>query len=90
MARRGGSRKNSTVSRFFCTQCGKAQFLMRKQSLQKEKGHLKKLYCPFCKNHCNHYEVREYDLEFDYDAFMTKVKNKEFPLEDTNNEKENI
>jgi ribosomal protein L33 len=81
MSRRSGSRKNLTQSKFFCTQCGKVQFIARKQSLQRERGHLKKLYCPFCNISCNHYEVREYDLDFDYDLLMEKIKNNEFPLE---------
>ena len=84
MARKGGSRKNTTISKFYCTQCGKPQYLARKQSLQKEQGHLKKLHCPFCGLQCNHYEVREHDFDFDYESFMKRVENKEFPLENDN------
>lgn len=86
MARKTNRRKNSTFSKFYCTQCGKPQTLVRQQSLQRPKGHLKKLACPYCGLKCNHYEVREFDFEFNYNEFMEMVENGEFPLED---EKEN-
>ena len=50
----------NTQSRFFCTQCGKEGIpIVRKQSAQREPGHLKKLYCIFCQKEVNHAEIRE-------------------------------
>ena len=47
-------------SRFFCTQCGKEGVpIMRKNGQLREPGHLKKLYCIFCKQETNHAEIRE-------------------------------
>lgn len=49
-----------TQSRFFCTQCGKEGLpVNRKQSKQREPGHLKKLYCLYCGEEVNHAEIRE-------------------------------
>lgn len=56
-----------TPSRFFCTKCGRESFpIMRKKGNQREAGHLKKLYCIYCKEEVNHAEIREvggYDVE---------------------------
>lgn len=56
-----------TPSRFFCTKCGREAFpIMRKKGHQREAGHLKKLYCIYCKEEVNHAEIREiggYDVE---------------------------
>ena len=47
-------------SRFFCTECGREGIpISRKQNAQRESGHLKKLYCIFCKKENNHAEVKE-------------------------------
>lgn len=53
---------------FFCTQCGRQGIpICRKKSKMKEGGHLKKLYCLYCKKEINHVECIEYS---DYDAEM--------------------
>ena len=39
-----------TMHRFFCTNCGREGLpLARKTGHQHQKGHLKNLYCPWCK-----------------------------------------
>jgi len=49
-----------TQSRFFCTKCGNEGLpCNRKQSKQREPGHLKKLYCLHCGEEVNHAEIRE-------------------------------
>lgn len=49
-----------TKSRFFCTQCGREGLpIQRKRGQEREAGHLKKLYCIYCKEEVNHAEVRE-------------------------------
>ena len=49
-----------TSSRFFCTKCGNEGIpIYRKQGKIREAGHLKKLYCMFCKEEVNHAEIRE-------------------------------
>lgn len=50
----------STQSRFFCTCCGKEGMpIQRRKGTEREAGHLKKLYCIYCKKEVNHAEVRE-------------------------------
>lgn len=67
-------RGNGVGSDFYCVKCGKKGMpIRRKQSKQKQAGHLKKLFCCFCKQDTNHYEVREYDVDFDYKKFLQDV-----------------
>ena len=55
-----------TKSRFFCTKCGKEGMpIQRRKGAEREAGHLKKLYCIYCKEEVNHAEIREiggYDI----------------------------
>lgn len=57
---------NGTKSRFFCTECGKEGLpIQRKRGQERAAGHLKKLYCIYCKKEINHAEIREiggYDI----------------------------
>lgn len=55
--------KNFTISKFICSQCSGANFLPRKTSKQRERGHLKRIYCVKCKEEVNHIEHREFDWE---------------------------
>ena len=51
---------NTTQSRFFCTECGNEGIVLRRKEGQyREGGHLKRLYCLYCKKEVNHAEVRE-------------------------------
>lgn len=76
------------TSDFYCTKCGrKGIMLMRSPSSRREPGHLKNLYCPFCKEEVNHAEIRpfgkytyevfkqEYDLGRFVDGKREEVKN---------------
>lgn len=54
--------RHFTVNTFKCTVCGKEGIpISRKQSNQREFGHLKKIYCIHCKKETNHVEIREFD-----------------------------
>ena len=54
--------RHFTISTFKCTECGKEGIpISRKQSNQRESGHLKKIYCVHCKKETNHVEIREFD-----------------------------
>ena len=54
---------STTSSRFFCTQCGREGIpIQRKKGSQKERGHLKKLYCIYCNEQVNHVEIKENKL----------------------------
>lgn len=48
-------------SRFFCTSCGKEGIpIARFAEQQREPGHLKRLYCLYCKKEVNHVEIRPF------------------------------
>lgn len=65
-----------TVSDFYCVKCGsKGMPLARKMSRQREKGHLKKLYCLHCKQETNHREIREFDMDYTYENLMEDIEN---------------
>lgn len=52
-------------SDFYCTICGEKITLPRQQSSQREKFHIKDIYCIRCKNSTKHLEVRQKDFAFD-------------------------
>lgn len=61
---------------FYCTHCGNRGLnVWRNQASQRGRGHLKKLYCPYCKTEVNHYEC--YD-EKDVKRFFRKFNNGSF------------
>ena len=73
----------NTQSRFFCVECGREGIpILRKQCSQRERGHLKKLYCIYCQKEVNHAEIREiggyteedFRLEFESGRFVDGVK----------------
>ena len=41
-------KKRSTISNFICPECGLEFPIPRKIGQQREKGHIKDLYCPIC------------------------------------------
>lgn len=66
---------------FYCIKCGKKGIpLARKVSMQKERFHRKKLYCPFCKVTINHVEckndidVYEFLEDFNNGVFLDEVE----------------
>ena len=53
--------KEILTSEFYCTECGhKGIPLARKAGQHREPGHLKNLYCLYCKKETNHVEIRPY------------------------------
>ena len=66
--------KNKTIIKtdFFCTECGKEGIpIARTIRHQREPGHLKKIYCLYCKKETNHAEVRPVG-GYTYDDFKTE------------------
>ena len=61
-------------SDFYCTKCGQFTYSIRRlKGQEREPGHLKRLWCPFCNEEHNCVEVRssaygytkkDFDLEF--------------------------
>lgn len=85
----------STQSRFFCVQCGHEGIpIVRKQNAQREPGHLKKLFCLYCKQEVNHAEIREiggyteedFKTEFELGRFKDGIRVPLKELEDCEEE----
>jgi NAD-dependent SIR2 family protein deacetylase len=49
------------ISYFYCNECGNA-FPVPRVKKQREKGHIKNLYCIKCKSRTHHTEVRDCDF----------------------------
>lgn len=53
--------------KLFCLKCGKEAIpIFRKKGRNRAKGHLKKMYCPWCKDYMNHYEARNEQEEKEF------------------------
>lgn len=53
--------RNLAMSELICTVCGNKQAVPRTTGKQRNKGHMKKFWCPFCKEEINHIEIRNKD-----------------------------
>lgn len=72
-------RTPTTVSDFYCTQCGKQGIMIpRKVNAQREAGHLKKMYCLHCKQEHNFVEIRPFGMEYRYEDFLLEFENGNF------------
>lgn len=64
--------KAGQKSKFFCTACGKEGIpILRKRCCERKSGHLKKLYCIYCKKEVNHCEIKEYG-DYTYEDFLNE------------------
>ena len=78
-----------SINDFYCVVCGnKGISVPRKNGRQREAGHLKKLYCIYCRKETNHAEVKsfgssytkeDFDLEFSTGRFVNQHK---IPIKD--------
>ena len=78
-----------SINDFYCVVCGnKGISVPRKNGKQREAGHLKKLYCIYCRKETNHAEVKsfgssytkeDFDLEFSTGRFVNQHK---IPIKD--------
>lgn len=77
------SKKKIQTSDFYCTKCGnKGIPIIRMNGKYKEPGHLKKLYCVYCKEETNHCEIRpvgkytykDFQEEFQLGRFIDGIR----------------
>lgn len=65
-------------SSFYCTKCGnKGIPIFRSDNRIRESGHLKKLYCLYCKQETNHAECKEKG-KYTYNEFLIEFNNNNF------------
>lgn len=57
--------KNFKKSDFICLKCG-TNFPLPRVKRQREKGHIKDVYCIKCKKNTQHIEIREFDYALDF------------------------
>lgn len=67
------------INKFMCPLCGKETVpIIRKTSRQRQKGHRKWLYCPWCKKTVNTYECRNHqelqEFKHQYDSGVISQK----------------
>lgn len=61
-------------SDFYCTKCGRKGIpIARKINQQREPGHLKRLFCLYCKEEVNHVEIRPYG-SYLYEDFLEEFE----------------
>ena len=66
------------VSDMYCTKCGRRNIpIARKRGKYREAGHLKKLYCIYCKEEVNCCEIRPYG-NYTLEDFLKEFKNGKF------------
>lgn len=70
-----------SVSDFYCTKCGRQGLpIIRSRGKAREPGHLKKLYCPYCKKQHNMVEVRPFG-QYKYEDFLIEFTQGNFDEE---------
>lgn len=57
------NRRNFTISEMYCKECNSIATVPRKKNKQREKGHVKDLWCIHCKAITKHTERRVMDHE---------------------------
>lgn len=69
------NRRNFTMSQFWCTCCGQHIIdLPRPYREQREPGHLKKIYCPWCKAEKNAVEIKPFGSSYILEDFKQEFK----------------
>lgn len=69
------SKHNFLISDMYCCKCAnKGITIPRKVNHYKEAGHLKKLYCPYCKQEWNHVEIRPIYSDYTYKDFQLEIR----------------
>ena len=66
--------KRITISSMYCTKCGKRGIdIPRAPEIQREPGHLKRLYCLNCHEEVNHVEIKPYG-RYRYENFLEEFE----------------
>lgn len=70
------------ISQFFCTKCGHSTIpIQRHNGGYREPGHLKNLYCPYCREEHNCVEVRPDNSKYTFDDFQLEFQAGNFTKE---------
>ncbi len=66
-------KKQFTISNFYCLSCGNKISLPRARGQQREKHHIKDIYCIHCGKETKHVEKREHDFDFDFTKIQKTI-----------------
>ena len=66
-------KKKYNISYFICPECGESFPLPRFQGSQREKGHIKDLYCAFCNKVVKTTEIRSGDCYVNHNGNIVYV-----------------
>lgn len=70
---------NYSISDMYCTKCGNKNIpIGRRVGQYREAGHLKSLYCVYCKSEHNMVEIRPFHSEYGYEDFLIEFNNHNF------------
>ena len=68
-------RMKCAISKMYCTKCGKEGIsIPRKNGKYREAGHLKSLYCIYCKETRNHVEIKPFYSDYNYEDFLLEME----------------
>lgn len=71
-----------TISDMYCTQCGRKNIpIPRNKGSEREPGHLKRMYCIYCKKEVNMIEIRPFGTGYTYEDFMLEFEMHNFDEE---------
>jgi hypothetical protein len=72
-----------TENEFYCTNCGNQSMIpiTRIRGKEREPGHLKKLYCMYCKEERNFVEINPKAQTYTYEDFLLEFQNGNFDRE---------
>ena len=65
---------NPEISEMYCTCCGRKGVPIPRNEKMRKSGHLKKLYCIYCKKEQNHVEIRPIYSDYNYNDFQLEMK----------------
>lgn len=72
------------MSDMYCTQCGRKNIpVPRRKGKEREIGHLKKMYCIYCKKKTNMVEIRDFGSGYTLDDFLLEFEYHNFTEEGT-------
>lgn len=66
------------ISDFYCTECGHKNYPIIRTTKEREPGHLKKLYCLYCRKETNMAEIRQGRNTYTLEDFEIEYKNGNF------------
>lgn len=71
-------KKNICISEMYCTKCGKQGISIPRNKGDKRKGgHLKKIYCPYCREETNFVEIPS-KSSYTYEHFLIEFNKGNF------------